>query len=45
MRDLRELYEREGTAGVVGLALVFTWAIQCEYQIVQYGVQMLRTLL
>lgn len=44
MRDLRALYERDGWGGVIGLALVFYWALQCEFWIVRYGVHALRAL-
>ncbi len=44
MRDVRELYGREGLAGVLGLALVFYGSIQCEFWIVRYGIQALRAL-
>lgn len=45
MRDLRELYAREGLAGVVGLWLVFWWSLQCEFWIVRNGLRALRAIL
>jgi hypothetical protein len=45
MRDLRRLYETEGMSGVVGLLLMLSWSIQCEYAIVRHGLRTLRTLL
>lgn len=44
MRDIRELYAREGMAGVIGLGLVFYWSLQCEYAIVRHGLWALRAL-
>lgn len=45
MRDFRELWEREGVGGLIGLALVFYWSLQWEYVIVRYGVRALRAIL
>jgi len=45
MRDIRELYDRDGISGVLGLAIFFWWTLQCEYQIVRHGVRALRALL
>ena len=44
IRDLRELWGREGGAGVIGLGLVIYWSVECEYQIVRYGLNALRSL-
>lgn len=45
MRDLRELYERDGLYGVIGLGLFFWGALQGEYAIVRYGIRVLRALI
>jgi len=45
LRDVRELWKREGAGGVIGLALVFYWSLQWEYAIVRHGLRALRALL
>lgn len=45
MRDLRELWERDGWSGLIGLGLLFYWTLHCEYAIVRHGLRVLSALL